>query len=158
MWHLAEICLDLRVLENDAPRKELCPHLLIKTATIIAPKLPLLNYIVIVTQGSAVLLKVANWKQKCTYSHFERQKFLVRRWSWWRIGCGWLGPTPMIPLNLMFVKGWVLKSPKLLFPFADISHRFWLILAMGLADLWGIADLHCQKVESTKWLKHREPQ
>ena len=29
------------------------------------------------------------------------------------------------------------------------------ILAMGLADLWGIADLHCQKVESTKWLKHK---
>ena len=122
MWHLAEICLDLRVLENDAPRKELCPHLLIKTATIIAPKLPLLNYIVIVTQGSAVLLKVANWKQKCTYSHFERQKFLVRRWSWWRIGCGWLGPTPMIPLNLKFVKELVVKSPKLLFAFADIHH------------------------------------
>ena len=28
------------------------------------------------------------------------------------------------------------------------------ILALGLADLWGIADLYCQKVESTKWLKH----
>ena len=27
------------------------------------------------------------------------------------------------------------------------------ILAMGLADLLGIADLHCQKVESTKWLR-----
>ena len=27
--------------------------------------------------------------------------------------------------------------------------------AMGLADLWGIADLHCRKVESTKWLKHK---
>ena len=26
------------------------------------------------------------------------------------------------------------------------------ILAMGLADLLGIADLHCRKVESTKWL------
>ena len=26
------------------------------------------------------------------------------------------------------------------------------ILVMGLADLRGIADLHCQKVESTKWL------
>ena len=29
---------------------------------------------------------------------------------------------------------------------------YWL---MGLADLWGIADLHCPKVESTKWLKHK---
>ena len=28
-------------------------------------------------------------------------------------------------------------------------------LAMGLADLLGIADLHCRKVESTKWLKHK---
>ena len=26
---------------------------------------------------------------------------------------------------------------------------------MGLADLLGIADLHCQKVKSTKWLKHK---
>ena len=26
---------------------------------------------------------------------------------------------------------------------------------MGLADLLGIADLHCQKVESTKWLKYK---
>ena len=26
---------------------------------------------------------------------------------------------------------------------------------MGLADLFGIADLHCCKVESTKWLKHK---
>ena len=26
---------------------------------------------------------------------------------------------------------------------------------MGLANLWGIADLHCQKVESIKWLKHK---
>ena len=26
---------------------------------------------------------------------------------------------------------------------------------MGLADLFGIADLHCRKVESTKWLKHK---
>ena len=31
----------------------------------------------------------------------------------------------------------------------------WWILAMGLADLQGIADLHCRKVESTKWLKHK---
>ena len=31
----------------------------------------------------------------------------------------------------------------------------WWMLAMGLADLLGIADLHCQKVESTKWLKHK---
>ena len=31
----------------------------------------------------------------------------------------------------------------------------WWILAMGLADLLGIADLHCQKVKSTKWLKHK---
>ena len=31
----------------------------------------------------------------------------------------------------------------------------WWILAMGLADLLGIADLHCKKVESTKWLKHK---
>ena len=31
----------------------------------------------------------------------------------------------------------------------------WWILAMGLADLWGIADLHCQKVESTKWLEYK---
>ena len=31
----------------------------------------------------------------------------------------------------------------------------WGILAMGLADLWGIEDLHCQKVESAKWLKHK---
>ena len=31
----------------------------------------------------------------------------------------------------------------------------WWILAMGLADLLGIADLHCLKVESTKWLKHK---
>ena len=26
---------------------------------------------------------------------------------------------------------------------------------MGLADLLGIEDLHCGKVESTKWLKHK---
>ena len=26
---------------------------------------------------------------------------------------------------------------------------------MGLADLWWIADMHCRKVESTKWLKHK---
>ena len=26
---------------------------------------------------------------------------------------------------------------------------------MGLADLLGIEDLHCQKVEGTKWLKHK---
>ena len=26
---------------------------------------------------------------------------------------------------------------------------------MGLADLFGIADLHCRKVECTKWLKHK---
>ena len=26
---------------------------------------------------------------------------------------------------------------------------------MGFEDLYGIADLHCQKVESTKWLKHK---
>ena len=26
---------------------------------------------------------------------------------------------------------------------------------MGLADLLGIADLHCRKVESTKWLKYK---
>ena len=50
--------LGLRVLENDAPRKELGPHLLIKTATIIAPKQQLLNYIIIVTQDSAVLLQL----------------------------------------------------------------------------------------------------
>ena len=31
----------------------------------------------------------------------------------------------------------------------------WWILAIGLADLWGIADLHCRKVKSTKWLKHK---
>ena len=31
----------------------------------------------------------------------------------------------------------------------------WWILAMGLADLLGIVDLHCRKVESTKWLKHK---
>ena len=31
----------------------------------------------------------------------------------------------------------------------------WWILAMGLADLLRIADLHCRKVESTKWLKHK---
>ena len=29
------------------------------------------------------------------------------------------------------------------------------MLAMGLADLWEIADLHCRKVQSTKWLKHK---
>jgi hypothetical protein len=28
-------------------------------------------------------------------------------------------------------------------------------IAMGLADRLGIADLHCRKVESTKWLKHK---
>ena len=28
------------------------------------------------------------------------------------------------------------------------------LLAMGLADLLGIADLHYQKVKSIKWLKH----
>ena len=27
---------------------------------------------------------------------------------------------------------------------------------MGLADLLGIADLDCRKVESTKWLKHKQ--
>ena len=26
---------------------------------------------------------------------------------------------------------------------------------MGLVDLLGIADLHCRKVKSTKWLKHK---
>ena len=26
---------------------------------------------------------------------------------------------------------------------------------LGLADLWGIADLYCRKVESTKWLEHK---
>ena len=26
---------------------------------------------------------------------------------------------------------------------------------MGLVDLWGIANLHCRKDESTKWLKHK---
>jgi hypothetical protein len=26
---------------------------------------------------------------------------------------------------------------------------------MGLADLWGIADLHSQKLEGTKWLKQK---
>ena len=26
---------------------------------------------------------------------------------------------------------------------------------MGLADLLGMADLLCRKVESTKWLKHK---
>jgi hypothetical protein len=31
----------------------------------------------------------------------------------------------------------------------------WWILAMGFADLLGIADLYCRKVESTKWLKHK---
>jgi hypothetical protein len=31
----------------------------------------------------------------------------------------------------------------------------WWILAMGLADLLGIADLDCRKVEITKWLKHK---
>ena len=31
----------------------------------------------------------------------------------------------------------------------------WWILAVGLADLWGIADLPCWRVESTKWLKHK---
>ena len=31
----------------------------------------------------------------------------------------------------------------------------WWMLAMGLADLLGIADLYCQKVESTKQLKHK---
>ena len=30
-----------------------------------------------------------------------------------------------------------------------------VVVVAGLADLWGIADLHCQKVESTKWLKHK---
>ena len=29
----------------------------------------------------------------------------------------------------------------------------WCILAMGVADLGGIADLHYQKVKNTKWLK-----
>ena len=31
----------------------------------------------------------------------------------------------------------------------------WWILAMGLADLLGIADLDCRKVQSTKGLKHK---
>ena len=31
----------------------------------------------------------------------------------------------------------------------------WGILAKGLADLWEIADLHCLKVQSTKWLKRK---
>ena len=26
---------------------------------------------------------------------------------------------------------------------------------MGLADILGTADLHCRKVESTKWLKYK---
>ena len=38
--------------------------------------------------------------------------------------------------------------------FAVYSTVQW-ILAMGLANLLGIADLHCRKVESTKWLKHK---
>ena len=29
------------------------------------------------------------------------------------------------------------------------------IKSMGLADLFGFANLHCRKVESTKWLKHK---
>ena len=29
------------------------------------------------------------------------------------------------------------------------------MLAMSLADLWGIADLHFRKDESTKWLKQK---
>jgi hypothetical protein len=31
----------------------------------------------------------------------------------------------------------------------------WWMLAMGLADHLGIADLDCRKFESTKWLKHK---
>ena len=31
----------------------------------------------------------------------------------------------------------------------------WWILAMGLADLLRIADLYCQKIACTKWLKHK---
>ena len=26
---------------------------------------------------------------------------------------------------------------------------------MGLVDLWGIADLHCRKFKSTRWLKYK---
>ena len=37
--------------------------------------------------------------------------------------------------------------------FSKDTLLFWWILAMGLADLLGIADLHCPKIESTKWLK-----
>ena len=38
-----------------------------------------------------------------------------------------------------------------------LSHNYiWMIrIAIGLPDLWGIADLHCRKVKSTKWLKHK---
>ena len=36
-----------------------------------------------------------------------------------------------------------------------VSPRILYCVAMGLADLLGIADLHCRKVESNKWLKHK---
>ena len=36
-----------------------------------------------------------------------------------------------------------------------VKLRVLYCVAMGLVDLWGIADLYCQKVESTKWLKHK---
>ncbi len=31
----------------------------------------------------------------------------------------------------------------------------WCIMSMGLEKLWGITELHCQMVKSTKWLKHK---
>ena len=31
----------------------------------------------------------------------------------------------------------------------------WWMLVMGLTYLWEIEDLHCRKVESTKWLKYK---
>ena len=36
-----------------------------------------------------------------------------------------------------------------------VSLKVFYCVAMGLTDLWGNADLHCQKVESTKWLRNK---
>ena len=57
------------------------------------------------------------------------------------------GATCAITLNYCTYTNHVGVSPRALYCVVD--------LAMGLADLMGIADLHCRKVESTKWLKHK---
>ena len=50
---------------------------------------------------------------------------------------------------------WFSRTPLQFSQEPVFSPHVWWILAMGLADLLGIADMHCRKVESTKWLKYK---